>query len=334
MVKHSICLNYNEVTDIAPDIRLTFYNAGHALGSAMVHLNIGNGLHNLLYTGDFKYLRTQLLEPASTKFPRLETVIVESTYGGKEDILISRKDAEQELIRIIKDTMAKKGKVLIPVLGVGRSQEVLLILEKAIREGLLEKIPIYIQGMVWDVTAIHTTYPDFLNNNVRKAIFHKDRNPFLSDVFKKVGSIKEQQEIIEEKGACVILATAGMMNAGASVEYFKQLADNAKNSLIFVCYQGEGSLGRRIQQGEREIQFNGEREIVKVKMNVHTISALTGHAGRNELTRFVYNLNPRPKRIIINHGESSKCLDLASTLHKLNKVETNAPKNLESVRIK
>jgi len=83
MVKHSICLNYNEVTDITPDVRLTFYNSGHVLGGAISHLNIGNGLHNLVYMGDFKYAKSRLLEPAIASFPRVETVITESTYGSK-----------------------------------------------------------------------------------------------------------------------------------------------------------------------------------------------------------------------------------------------------------
>src|SRR4030043_419762 len=86
MVKHSICLNYNEVTDITPDVRLTFYNSGHVLGGALVHLNIGNGLHNLVYAGDFKYARSRLLDPAVATFPRIESLITESTYGSKNDI--------------------------------------------------------------------------------------------------------------------------------------------------------------------------------------------------------------------------------------------------------
>lgn len=336
MVKHCITLNYDEVTDITPDVRITLYNAGHTLGSAMVHLHIGNGLHNLLYTGDFKYLRTQLLEPAINIFPRLETVIIESTYGSKADILPSRKDCEEKLIKLIKETIERKGKVLMPTLGVGRSQEDMLIIEEAVRKGKLPDINIYLQGMLWDVTAIHTAYPDFLNRKVRKNIFHKDQNPFLAKIFKRVGSKKEQQEVINSKSPCVILATSGMMVGGASVSYFRELASDPKNTLIFTCYQGEGSLGRRVKNGEKEILMEGEKGIenVKIKMKVESIDGLTSHAGRNEILRFVHNLDPKPKRIIVNHGEASKCLELASTLHKTQKIETIAPKNLETVRIR
>ncbi|MFH1408902.1 MAG: beta-CASP ribonuclease aCPSF1 [Nanoarchaeota archaeon] len=336
MVKHTIPLNFNEVTDITPDIRITLYNSGHILGSAMVHLHVGNGLHNILYTGDQKYGRTTLLDPAVTDFPRLETLMIESTYGNKEGIMPSKKECEDMLIDIVKKTVARKGKVLVPVLGVGRAQEVMLIVEQLIRSGQMEKINCYIDGMVWDVTAIHTAHPEFLNNHIRKQIFHKDENPFLSDIFKRVGSQKERKQILEEGKPCLIIATSGMLVGGPSVEYLKGLASGSMHSLIFVSYQGEGSLGRRIQRGEREIMFgNGNRqEVTKINLEVHTIDGLSGHSSRKQLMSFVYKCAPRPKKVIVNHGEASRCLDLASSIHKQFRVETCAPRNLETIRLK
>jgi|GEM_PF-18087 len=334
MVRHSICLNYNEVTDITPDLRLTFYNAGHALGSAIVHINIGNGLHNLVYSSDMKYGKTRLLEPAATQFPRCETLVLESTYGGRADILPSRAEAEELLLRKIKETIERKGKVLIPELGVGRSQETMLILEQAINKGILEKVPVYVDGMIWDITAIHTAYPDFLSNYVKSQIFH-NKNPFSNEMFKRVGSVQERQEVIEG-GPCIILATSGMLVGGASVEYFRNIADSAKNTIIFVCYQGIGSLGRQIQEGLKEARFvvEGREEIVPVNLDVCTIDGLTAHSSRAQLLAFVNNMQPKPKRIIVNHGEPSKCLDLASTLYQLYHVETSAPHNLEITRLR
>ncbi len=334
MVKHSICLEYNEVTDITPDVRLTFYNAGHALGSAMIHLNIGNGLHNMLYSADMKFGKTRLLEPAETLFPRLESVIVESTYGSKNDVLPPRKDAEDMLINAIKRTIERKGKILIPELGLGRSQETMLIIEQAIKSGVLENIPVYIDGMIWDITAIHTAYPNFLSNVVKAQIF-ADNNPFSSEIFKRVGSSQERQQVFEG-GPCVVLATSGMLVGGASVEYFKEFAGSKNNNIIFVCYQGIGSLGRQVQEGIKEVKYQVEsrEEVAKVNMEVTTIDGLTAHSGRNQLLAFINNLQPAPKRIIINHGEQSKCLDLASSLYQLHRVETSAPRNLETIRLK
>ena len=336
MMKHTITLDFEEVTDVTPDVRITFYPAGHILGSAMVHLHIGNGLHNLLYSADTKFGKSQLLDAAVTEFPRLETLMIEATYGGKDNIQPTRQECEAQFADIIKTTVKNGGKVLVPVLGVGRAQEVQLVVEEMIRMGELEKIPVYVDGMVWDVTAIHTAYPEYLNTFVRKQIFHKDANPFLSDIFKRIGSQKERIEVLEEKGPGVILATSGMLTGGPAVEYFKALASGSMHSIIFVSYQGEGSLGRRVQRGEKEIIFTygNKQEMIKVNMNVHTIEGLSGHSDRRQLMSFVHKCNPKPKKVIVNHGESSRCLDLASSIHKANRIETAAPRNLETIRIR
>ncbi len=335
MVKHSICLNYNEVTDVTSDIRITFYNAGHVLGSAMVHINIGNGSHNLLYTGDYKYGKTRLLDPAATMFPRLESVITESTYGSKADVLPPRKEAEEEFLSLINKTIKRGGKVLIPELGLGRSQETMLILEDAMKNGKIEKVPVYIDGMIWDINAIHTAYPDFLSNNI-KALTFQDKNPFTSENFSRVGSHQERKEVCEG-GPCVVLATSGMLVGGASVEYLKEFSSSEKNSLIFVCYQGRGSLGREIQEGLKTTKMvvDGKEETVHINLEVHnTIRGLTAHSGRNEIMSFFSRINPKPKRIIVNHGEVSKSLDLASSLYKLQRVETSVPRILETLKLR
>ncbi len=335
MVKHSICLNFNEVTDVTPDIRLTFYNSGHVLGSAMVHLNIGNGSHNLLYAADYKYSKTQLLDPAITSFPRVETVITESTYGSKNDILPPRKETEAKFIQMVKETVAKGGKVLIPELGLGHAQETVLRVEEAIRNGELPKIPIYIDGMIWDMNAIHTAYPDFLSSKVRSNIF-QDNNPFLSDIFSRVGSPQERRKVIEG-GPCIVIATSGMLQGGASVEYLKAFAESPNNLMVLSCYQGPGSIGRRIQEGEKAIplgEYGHGNEILKINLRVELLTGLSTHAGRNEIIAFFNNMRPRPKRIIINHGEVSKSLDLASALYKLQRVETNVPRNLDTLRLR
>lgn len=334
-VKHCIWLDYGEVTDITPDIRLTFYNAGHILGSAMAHLHIGNGLHNLLYTADTKYGRTQLLDAADTKFPRLETVIVESTYGGKDNVMNSQKAADEELQDVVKRTVERGGKILMPVLGSGRAQEIMVLIDRMVRTGMIDSIPVHVDGMVWDITAIHTAYPEFMNSTVRKQIFHKDANPFLSEIFRQVGSAKERKQLVEESGPCIILATSGMLVGGPSVEYLRALGDNPKNSLVLTCYQGPGSMGNRIQNGEREFVFrNGPKtEVLNMKMEYHKLT-ISNHSDRRQLMSFLHKLNPKPKKVIINHGENSRCLDLASSVHKTMRVETSAPRNLEAIRIR
>ena len=334
MVRHSICLEYGEVTDIAPDVRITLYNAGHVLGSAQIHLNIGNGLHNFVYGGDTKYSKTRLLDPAVNHFPRIETLAIESTYGSKDDVLPPRRETELKFIEIVKQTVQRNGKILFPELGLGHAQETMLRVEEAIRVGELPKIPVYIDGMIWDINAIHTAYPDFLSASVRNQVF-QDNNPFLSDIFKRIGSPTERKEVIEG-GPCIVIATSGMLVGGASVEYFKHFADNPNNVIVFSCYQAQGSLGRQIQEGLKEVPLGKDYsdERVQVKLGVETLYGLSAHSGRNELLQYVSRMIPRPKKITINHGEVSKSLDLASTLYKLNKVETVVPRNLETIRLK
>ena len=336
MIKHTVTLEYDEVTDVTPDVRITLYNAGHTLGSAMIHMHVGNGLHNILYTGDMKFGKTQVLEPASTVFPRLETLIIESTYGGKDISDQAKEENDAEFAALVKATVEKGGKVIVPVLGSGRAQEIMLTLHHFMYNSDLPKVPVYVDGLVWDITAIHTAYPEYMNSQVRKLIFHRDQNPFLAEVFKEVGSQKERQEIIQSSQPCIILATSGMLVGGPSVEYLKGLADNPNNALAIVSYQGEGSLGRRIQRGEREIAFtNGaNQEILQIKCRIETFEEFSAHSNRKQLLNFIYKCSPRPKKVIVNHGESSRCLDLASAIHKLMRIETSAPRNLEAVRLK
>ncbi|PIN76369.1 beta-CASP ribonuclease aCPSF1 [Candidatus Woesearchaeota archaeon CG10_big_fil_rev_8_21_14_0_10_36_11] len=332
MVLHTICLEYDEVADITPDVRITFYNAGHILGSSIVHFNIGNGLHNFAYTGDLKYGRTNVLEAANTQFPRLETLMIESTYGGKDNVM-AEEAADEYMVKIIQETFKRGGKVLMPVLGSGRAQEVMVIVERLIREKKIPDAPIYIDGMLGDITAIHTAYPEFLNRNLRQQIFHNEQNPFLSPIFKKIGSHKERQQVILEEGPCLILATSGMLQGGPSVEYLKGLAENKKHSIVFSCYQPPGSLGYRIRSGETEIFIPGQKQSVKMNIEVHKIE-ITNHSDRRQLMNFVKRCNPTPRKVITVHGESSRCLDLASSIHKAYRIETVAPKNLEVIRIK
>ena len=162
-VLHTIPLSWGKVTDIAPDIKLTLHNSGHILGSSMVHLHFGKGDYNFVYSGDFKFQKTRLLERANIKFPRVESLLVESTYGGPQDRIPSRQDSERQLRQIINSTVRQGGKILIPVLAVGRAQELIIVIEEYLEKGMLEEVPIFLDGLISEATAIHTANPDYLN---------------------------------------------------------------------------------------------------------------------------------------------------------------------------
>ncbi|MGE4274724.1 MAG: beta-CASP ribonuclease aCPSF1 [Candidatus Methanomethylophilaceae archaeon] len=335
-VLHTIPLKYGETTDISPDIRLTFQNAGHILGSAVAHFHIGDGLHNIAFTGDMKYEKTWLFNAANNRFPRLETLVIESTYGGHNDYQPSRGDASKQMREVLIRAMEKGGKVLVPVFAVGRSQEVMLVIEEMVRSGKLDKVPVYLDGMIWEATAIHTAYPEYLNSQLRTQIFQQGENPFLNEIFKRVESQSMREEICHSPDPCIVLATAGMMNGGPVLEYFKAWADNPLNWLIFVGYQSEGSIGRQIQRGRKEITMSekGNSINLPIRINTETIDGFSGHSDRRQLMNYISSLDPKPDRIIIGHGEDRKCTDLASSLYKKFNIETRAPQNLETVRLR
>ncbi|MHB8119004.1 MAG: beta-CASP ribonuclease aCPSF1 [Methanothrix sp.] len=333
-LKHTITLNYGDVTDIAPDTKLTMHNAGHILGSSIAHFHIGDGLYNVAFTGDQKFERTRLFDPAVCNFPRLETLVTEATYGGTNSIQPSRKEAEVTLINVVKETISKGGKVIIPAFSVGRSQEVMVVLEEAIRKKIIDEVPVCLDGMIYEATAIHTTYPEYLNNDLRDLIFHKGINPFLAQCFVKVESPKQRTEIIEGP-PCVILATSGMLNGGPVLEYLKRLGPDEKNTLVIVGYQAEGTLGRRIQKGWKELPLSveGKTQTVKINLEVTTVDGFSGHSDRQQLMEYMRRIYPKPGRVLTNHGEEGNCLDLASSIYKRYRIPTMAPMNLETVRL-
>ena len=337
MVKHTIPLNYGDTTDISPDVRCTLQNAGHILGSSIAHFHVGDGIHNIAITGDIKYEKTWLFNPAMDKFPRLETLVMEATYGGFHDHQPSRKEAAESLRAMVAKTLERKGKVLIPVFAVGRSQEVMIVLEQYMRSKELPEVTVHLDGMIWEATAIHTAYPEYLNSNLRNQIFQKGENPFLSPIFKRVESAEQRERICNDPEPCIVLATSGMLNGGPVMEYFKSWCTEPEHALVFVGYQAEGTLGRRIQRGWTEIQFTergGKTLTLPIKMKIETVDGFSGHSDRNQLMSYVQNMQPKPERILVCHGEEAKCLDLAVSLHKRFGMETRAPPNLEVIRLR
>jgi len=330
-IKHSITLNYGSVTDIAPDIKLTFHNAGHILGSAIAHFHIGDGLYNIAFTGDFNYSKSRLFNPANNAFPRLEALFMESTYGGSNDMQPSRGEAEEKLYETINTVLSRGGKVIIPAFSVGRSQEVMLGLEEGMRREKIPNVKIYLDGMIREATAIHTTYPEYLNSDLRNQIFKEGMNPFLSACFVSVDS-QELREKVMSGDPCVVITTSGMLNGGPVMEYLTNLAADPRNALVFVGYQAEGTLGRRIQKGWREVPL-GRRETIVINLEIVTVDGFSGHSDRRQLMNYIGQIQPRPEKIFTIHGDENNTIDLASSLYKRYHIETHSPMNLETYRM-
>ncbi len=338
-IKHCIPLEYGDVTDIAPDVKLTLHNAGHILGSAVSHFHIGDGLYNVAFSGDIHYEDTRLFNGAVNDFPRVETLVLESTYGGRNDYQTDQEDSERRLKEVINATHDRGGKILIPAFAVGRSQEMMLVIEQAMRNGDIPEMPVHLDGMIWEATAIHTTYPEYLRDDLRDRIFHEDENPFLAEQFNHIDGGEDERQEVADGGPCIVLSTSGMVTGGPIMSWLRHLGGESDSTLTFVGYQAQGTLGRRIQNGWDEIPVNGRNGVgrsdtLSLKMNVETVDGFSGHADRQGLENFVKTMNPRPEKVLCVHGDERSVQDLSSALYHDYNMRTFAPKNLETFRFK
>jgi KH/beta-lactamase-domain protein len=334
VIKHCITLPYGKPTDISPDVTITLNNAGHIMGSATVHMNL-SGAHNILYSGDYKYSRTQLLDSAASIYPRVETLITESTYGNTTDVMPDQQLVYRGFTESINKTLMEGGKVLIPVPAVGRAQEIMLVMAKEMKEGRLIESPIYIEGMISEASAIHMSYAHYLGSEVRKSV-SQGINPFQSEYFTVISGYGKRDDILNDENPAIVMATSGMLEGGPSVEYFKELAPNPKNKIIFVSYQINGTLGRRVLDGVMSevsmMDKSGKVKVVPVRCHTQKIDGFSGHSDFNQILNFVSRI--RPKRVLVNHGEKSKSENVASAIYSRLKIRSSVPDNREIVRLR
>ena len=335
VIKHTITLPYGMVTDIAPDVKLVLSNAGHILGSSTMHLHIGNGDHNLVYAADLKYGRSQMFESASWNYPSVETLIIESTYGAKEDIMPSREEVEMNFVNTINRTLTDGGKVLIPVPAVGRAQEILMVIDSYMKAGKMIEAPVFIEGMISEATAMHVANPEYLARELRQRIMETDDNPFMSEYFTIIERADGREEALRD-GPAITMATSGMLEGGPVIEYFKALASNPKNRVGFVSYQVNGTLGRRVLDGSKQVSVMGREgkiEVININCGVEKIEGFSGHSDYNQLISYVGKLRPKLRRVIVNHGERRKVENVASAVGRIFKIHTNAPSVKEAIRL-
>ena len=323
-VTHAITLMHGIVTDISPDVKLVLSNSGHIIGSTSIHLHIGNGQHNLVYTSDMKFGKTLTLENASWNFPRVETMIIESTYGGKEDIMCPREQAEANLASAVERTAAAGGHVLLPVPAVGISQELVLVLDKFTKGGRLQT-RVLVEKIISETTAVYEAYPEFLSKELGKYVLESETSQFGSQF-----SIVES-ETLDPSQPAVVLAPSSMLIGGPSVGYLKQIANDPKSTLIMVSYQSLDSPGRAILDGARQITIEGET--IKLECQVERIDGLSSHSDYNQLMAYVMRLRPKLRRVLVNHGERPKAQNLASMINKQFRIQTQHPLVQEAIKL-
>ena len=336
IMKQTIGLSYGTVTDISPDIKLVLANAGHILGSASCHFHIGNGDHNFVYSGDIKYGKSMLLESADTRFPRVETLLIESTYGAKEDIQPTREEVESAFIKSVNEILKGGGKVLIPIPAVGRAQELMMVIDKYMKSGQLTESPVFMEGMIQEATAIHEAHPEYLERTLKQKILETDDNPFDSEYFTNIEHSDGRDEPLREDSPCIVIATSGMLEGGPVLEYFRNFAPNPKNKILFVSYQVNGTLGRRVMDGAKQVTImgrDGRVEVVTINAGTEKLEGFSGHSDYNQLMSYVQRLRPKLRRVLVNHGERRKSQNLSSAINRMYRVTTHYPQVQEAIKL-
>lgn len=307
------------------DLTIKFANAGHILGSALI--SVSDGKETIVYTGDINLAKTKLLQGAELRGLKAGTLIMESTYGAKTDVLPKRDDTVNKMVASIKDTLTMGGKVIIPTFAVGRGQEILLLIDDYLNSGRLPKTHIYIDGMINRAMRIHRHNVIFCRDELQKRILMSDFDPFKSPNFFPVEKKSMRNQIVAEDTASIIVTTSGMIVGGPVLFYLTKLARNSANKLIFVGYQAEGTLGREIRDGAKEVKINHSKVKIELKVEAYKLSA---HADRPQLESLPGKIQG-VKRVIIVHGDKSKSDDLKAALEK--RYETIVPKIGDKITI-
>jgi len=294
------------------------FNAGHILGSAMVMVE---GEKKVLYTGDISVRGTKLLDGCERDL-KCDTLIMESTYGNEE--LPSVKETMKKLTHEIKETLRAGGHILIPSFAVGRGQEILLLLEAYMRSGAIPETKIYVEGMIGTGMKITRQNLGYAKEEIKNRILMSDDDPFKSPYF-RTPKRKDKDDVFEEPS--IIVSTSGMLTGGPALGYLARMAPDPKNKIIFMGYQAEGTRGRKILEGAKEVEVDGE--MVKMKMKIEEIR-ISGHSGKSELIQFVKGLKGL-KKVVLIHGEDEGIKSLQDSLCK--SYEVIVPSLGEEIRL-
>jgi len=324
LITHTIPLNFAAVTDISPDVRITFANSGHIVGSASTHLHIGNGDHNIVYTGDLKFGKLNIVDNAFWNFPRAETLVIESTNGNRDDKFVSREVAEDNLTRSINSTIEKGGRVLIPVPVLGLSQEICTTLGMLRSNEKINPENIFVDDKILDMFNFYVIYSDYLSKQLKQRISDQTTDPFfIEDLVNLKQLIKWERSIV--------LCPSSMLTDGPSVTYLNQIANDSLSKVILLSEQFQSTPGKLLQDGERNIIIN--KNNLEIKCNIDVIPGFSIHSDYNQLLAYVNRLKPKLKRVITNHGEGKKCQNLSISINKIFKIQSFHPLVQESIKV-
>ncbi len=315
LAKHFKIIDYKKEFRIK-DLRCEFISAGHIVGSAVT--KVTDGRRTLVYTGDINLTNTRLLDGADLEGLRADTLITESTYGAKTDIKANEKEQAPLFLKSIKETITQGGKVIIPSFAVGRAQEVLLFLDDYIKSGLIPKVPVYVDGMINKTMKIHRHNVIFCRRELQMRILMSDEDPFKSPNFTPIEGKDMRGKIAKSDESCIVVTTSGMVTGGPVLYYLTRWAGNSANKLILIGYQPDGTRGRQLQDGDKELVIDKRK--VKIALKVETFH-MSAHADRKQLELIPKRIAGL-KQIFLVHGEPEKMDDLKTAWGNRYKVFT------------
>ncbi len=293
---------YNRKFHIDQDIKLKFTNTGHMLGSGVVSLEIEEKgkITRIAYTGDIGRPENRILRPPEP-FPQCDYLITESTYGNR--IHPKLQSAEGELLRVVKETCVDRGgKLIIPSFAIGRTQEIVLVLNNYFNEGLLPRVNIYVDSpLAVNATEIFRMHPECFNKEVIH-VMETDPDPFGFSSLHYIKLAEESKKLNEIKQPCIIISASGMMEAGRIKHHLANNISNPKNTILAVGYCAPSTLGARILRGDREVSIYGVLHEVRAK--IERIEAFSGHADADEMLEFISCQDKaQVRKVFLVHGE-------------------------------
>jgi predicted metal-dependent RNase len=324
LITQVIPLNFGAVTDISPDVRITFANSGHMIGSASTHMHIGNGDYNILYTGDLKFGRLNTVDNAFWNFPRAETLVIESTNGNRDDRFVTREVAEENLVKSINSTIQDGGRILIPIPVLGLSQEICVTLGMLRSINKINPENIFVDQKILDIFFFYEMYSEYLSKILKQRISERTEDPLY------INSLVSLEPSVNWNGS-IILCPSSMLTDGPSITYLNQIASDPLSKVILLSEQFQSTPGRLLQEGQRNITIGSNN--LEVKCNIDVIPGFSMHSDYNQLLAYVNRLKPKLKKVITNHGEGKKCQNLSNSINKIFKIQSFHPLVQESIKV-
>ena len=326
-----VAVSYERPLQVVDGVTVTFRDAGHILGSAQVILDVceGNRKFRFLFSGDVGRGGDEILrDPQPTE--NVDYLQIESTYGGREHTV--RTDADQTVGRLAAETLKQSGKVIIPAFSVGRTQQIVYVLNQLTLAGQLPRVPIFVDSpLSVNATEVYRLHPECFNDSINKFL-HEKANPFGMSNLTYIREAEQSKTLNDLKEPAIIISASGMCEAGRIRHHLKNHIGDPKNLILFIGFCAENTLGAQITAGQNPVNIFGEPQAVRAK--IVSLDTYSGHADKNELKQYVERISGDFKKIICIHGEESQCLAHAETLRAMKpKAEVIVPEDKQMVEI-